>query len=170
MAKPFTFPEAIALSSEWIRLWDAEELSDDVLADYVGELVSQRDGARGFFVTSLTGDSPLMDRLPEPLVFKLRQAGREVVDLTTRNLAMSTAMSVQHQRSQEKELLEGSLRVQSRSKELLRQLDPSLVKERLEDMLLGVKGEGEDQKFFERWGYDEQQKQVIAETLLSVAD
>ena len=99
MSKPLTFQEAIAQSSEWIRLWDIEELSDDVLADYVGKLVRDRDGARGFFVASLTGDSPLMDRLPESLVLKLREAGREVVDLTARNLAMSTAMTVQHRRT-----------------------------------------------------------------------
>ena len=169
MSKPLTFQEAIAQSSEWIRLWDMEELSDDVLADYVGELVRDRDGARGFFVASLTGDSPLMDRLPESLVLKLREAGREVVDLTARNLAMSTAMTVQHRRTNELELLSGSEKVQSRSKELLRQLDPHLVKDKLESLLMGLDGEGEEQKFYERWGYDPEQKLEIHQVLVSVA-
>lgn len=170
MTKPLTFQEAISQSSEWITRWDAEELSDDVLADYVGNLVCDRDGARGFFVASLTGDSPLMDRLPEALVLKLRAAGMGVVDLTARNLAMSTAMTVQHRRNQEKDLLEGSLKVQSRSRELLRLLDPHLVKVRLESLLAGLVASGEDQQFFERWGYDAEQKSEIESVLLSVAD
>jgi hypothetical protein len=40
-----------------------------------------------------------MDRLPEPLVLQLRGAGDGVVDLTARNLAMSTAMVLAHGRA-----------------------------------------------------------------------
>lgn len=169
MSTPPSFQEAIAISGEWIRLWDAGELSDEVLADEVGKLVRDRDGARGFFVVSLTCDSPLMDRLPEPLVLQLRQVGAEVVDLTARNLAMSTAMTVQHRRDGEKSLLEGSLKVQARSTELLAQLESNLVKERLEGLLSGLEGKGKDQTFFERWGYDEEQRKEIAKALTNVA-
>jgi hypothetical protein len=170
MSMPPTFQEAIERSAEWIRLWDAGELSDEVLADEVGKLVAERDGARGFFVVSLTGDSPLLDRLPEPLVMQLRLVGLGVVDLTVRNLAMSTAMALHHQRQEDQTLLDGSLRVQARSRDLLAQLDPSMVKERLERMLAGLEGEGEEQAFFERWGYDEEQRQHIASALLAVVD
>jgi hypothetical protein len=169
MAKVLTFQEAMAQSAEWIRLWEAEELSDDVLADAVGALVRERDGARGFFVASLTSDSPLMDRLPEPLVHQLRLAGEGVVDLTVRNLAMSTAMMIHHARNQDQDLLESSARVQSRCQELLRQLEPAVVKERLEKMLRGLRGEGEDQAFLERWGYDSEQKEMIKSILFSIA-
>lgn len=165
-----TFQEAMAISAEKVRLWDDGELSDEVLADAVGQLVSHRDGARGFFVVSLTGDSPLMDRLPEALVIQLRLAGAGVVDLTVRNLAMSTAMAVHHRRQQDSSQLEGSLRVGARSQELLTQLDPCLVKEKLESLLAGLRGEGEEQAFFERWGYDDEQRQEIEAALLAVAD
>ncbi len=107
MEKPPTFPEAMSLCAERIALWDAGELSDEVLADEVGQLVMHRDGARGFFVVSLTVDSPLMDRLPESLVVQLRQAGEGVVDLTVRNLAMSSAMLVHHRRQNDETMLEG---------------------------------------------------------------
>jgi hypothetical protein len=170
MSKSPSFQEAMAISAERIRLWDAGELSDEVLADEVGQLVSHRDGARGFFVVSLTGDSPLMDRLPETLVMQLRLVGMDVVDLTVRNLAMSTAMAVQHRRDQNQTLLEGSLRVQARSRDLLAQLEPCLVKEKLESLLAGLEGEGEEQTFYERWGYDEEQRQAIGTALLSVAE
>lgn len=167
---PISFQEAIARSNEWIRLWDAGELSDEVLADAVGAMVRERDGARGFFVSSLTGESPLMDRLPESLVVQLRLAGKDVVDLTVRNLAMSSAMAVQHRLNQDQGLLDGSLRVQARSMELLRQLDPYLVKDRLETMITSLRSGGEDESFFDRWGYGPEQRQEIEKALLSVAE
>lgn len=170
MSKPLSFQEAIAQSTEWIRRWDQEELSEDVLADAVGELVRERDGARGFFVASLTSDSPLMDRLPEALVYQLRLAGEGVVDLTVRNLAMSTAMGVHHKRNGDQGLLDGSLRVRSRCLELLRWLEPHQVKNRLEMMIEGLNSRGEDQTFLERWGYDDVQRDEIRKAIAEVTE
>ena len=93
-----TFQQAMEITAQWLQLWEHGELSDEVLADRVAELVASRDGARGFFVVSLAGESPLMDRLPDPLVLALRSAGEGGVDLSARNLAMSTAMALHHQR------------------------------------------------------------------------
>ena len=67
-----TFQQAMEIAAVWIQQWDQEEISDEVIADRVVELVASRDGARCFFVISLAGDSALMDRLPEALVGKLR--------------------------------------------------------------------------------------------------
>ena len=94
-----TFQQAMEITAQWLALWENGELSDEVLGDRVAELVASRDGARGFFVVSLAGDSPLMDRLPDSVVLALRQEGAGVVDLSARNLAMSTAMAMHHQRS-----------------------------------------------------------------------
>ena len=94
-----TFPQAMEIAAQWLGLWENGELSDEVLADRVAELVASRDGARGFFVVALAGDCPLMDRLPDPLALALRNAGAGVVDLSVRNLAMSTAMALHHQRA-----------------------------------------------------------------------
>lgn len=94
-----TFQQAMEITAQWLELWEHGELSDEVLADRVAELVASRDGARGFFVVSLAGDCPLMDRLPETLLLQLRLAGEGVVDLSARNLAMSTAMALHHQRA-----------------------------------------------------------------------
>jgi len=86
-----TFPQAMEIAAQWLGLWENGELSDEVLADRVAELVASRDGARGFFVVALAGDCPLMDRLPDPLALALRNAGAGVVDLSVRNLAMSSS-------------------------------------------------------------------------------
>lgn len=172
-----SFPQAMEIAAQWIGLWEAGELSDEVLADRVGELVASRDGARGFFVVGLTGEAPLLDRLPEPLVAALRQAGPGVVDLTARNLAMSTAMVLHHRRSGDLEHQAGSERVQWRSTELLRQLEPVAVKQRLETLLAAAAADAgaetvvaEDRAFLDRWGYDAEQRQAIAAAIEAVAD
>ena len=120
-------------------------------------------------MASLTSDSPLMDRLPDPLIYQLRLAGEEVVDLTVRNLAMSTAMGVHHKRNQDQALLDGSSRVRSRCLDLLRLLEPHQVKNRLETLIEGLNDRGEDKNFLERWGYDDEQKCKIEETVKGVA-
>lgn len=166
-----SFPQAMEITAQWLTLWEAGELSEEVLADRVAELVASRDGARGFFVVALSGDSPLLDRLPEPLLLQLRAAGDDVVDLTARNLAMSTAMGLHHRRGGDPEQASRSDRVRERSAELLRRLEPLQVKIRLETLLTAARdGRGPDQAFLDRWGYDEEQRQAIAGAVLSVAD
>ena len=165
-----TFQQAMEITAQWLGLWENGELSDEVLGDRVAELVASRDGARGFFVVSLAGDCPLMDRLPDPVVLSLRQAGDGVVDLTCRNLAMSTAMALHHSRQADEGQQAGSERVQLRCIELLRLLEPEAVKNRLEVLLSATAGEGEDVAFLDRWGYDHDQRAAIAEAVLAVAE
>jgi hypothetical protein len=177
-----TFVAAMQTTQAWLAAWEAGELSDEVLADRVGDLVAGLDGARGFFVVALTGETPLLDRLSEPLLLALRRNGALVVDLTARNLAMSTAMALQHGRSGDAEQQAASLRVQGRCRELLRQLEPVAVKARLEPLLAAAAGgatadapaatpaDAADRAFLERWGYDAEQKQAIAAAIEAVAE
>ena len=165
-----TFQQAMEITAAWLQQWDNEEISDEVLADRIGEMVASRDGARGFFVVSLAGDSALMDRLPDPVVGQLRAAGEGVVDLSVRNLAMSSAMALQHQRSGDQAQQTGSEQVRARCTELLRLLEPELVKQRLEQLLEGCDNRGDDVAFLKRWGYDGEQKRAISASALAVAD
>ncbi len=178
-----TFVAAMQVSQEWLAAWEAGELSEEVLADRVAALVSTLDGARGFFVVALTGEAPLLDRLPEALLLALRRSGPLVVDLTARNLAMSTAMALHHSRSGDGEQQAASLRVQGRCRELLRQLEPSAVKSRLEPLLAAaLAGEeatsedtseaavASDRAFLRRWGYDAEQRGAIAAAIEAVAE
>jgi uncharacterized protein (DUF1800 family) len=94
-----------------------------------------------------------------------------VVDLTARNLAMSTAMALAHGRGGDSARQAGSERVQARSRELLRQLDPGQVKERLEALLSAARdGQGAEVAFLDRWGYDRDQRAAIAAAIESVAE
>jgi hypothetical protein len=93
------------------------------------------------------------------------------VDLSVRNLAMSTAMAVTHGRSGDSAQQSGSQRVSSRCSELLRQLEPALVKERLEQLLEAtVDNTGADVAFLEKWGYDAEQRVAISKSVYAVAD
>ena len=165
------FQQAMEISARWIKQWDQDEISDEVIADRVAELVESRDGARGFFVISLAGDSALMDRLPEPLVVQLRSCGAGIVDLTVRNLAMSAAMMVHHRQQLDEVQAAGSERVNLRCTELLRQLEPNAVKARLERLLAAASNnQGEDVAFLDRWGYNSVQKAAIQTAIEAVAE
>ncbi len=165
------FQQAMEISARWIKQWDQDEISDEVIADRVAELIESRDGARGFFVISLAGDSALMDRLPEPLVVQLRSCGAAIVDLTVRNLAMSAAMMVHHRVQLDEVQAAGSERVNLRCTELLRQLEPNAVKARLERLLAAASNnQGEDVAFLDRWGYNSVQKAAIQTAIEAVAE
>jgi hypothetical protein len=162
-------------SAQLLEAWSNEELSDEVLADQVTDLVRTRDGARGFFATALVSNCPLMDRLPDPLVMGFQEVGDVVVEVTVSNLAMSAAMMVHHERNGDLESKAGSERVQLRVRELLQHLargvnSASLVKARLEVLLEATDGRGEDVAFLDRWGYDAEQKAAIADAVLAVAE
>jgi hypothetical protein len=83
---------------------------------------------------------------------------------------MSTAMALHHGRSGDVAQQGGSERVQLRCTELLRLLEPGAVKQRLETLLEGTAGRGDDVAFLDRWGYDADQKAAIAEAVLAVAE
>jgi len=169
------FRQTMGQSAQLLEAWSNEELSDEVLADQVTDLVRTRDGARGFFATALVSNCPLMDRLPDPLVVGFQEVGEVVVEVTVSNLAMSAAMMVYHERNGDLESKAGSERVQLRVRELLQHLArgvgcADLVKARLESLLQATQGQGEYVAFLDRWGYDAEQRASIGEAVLAVAD
>ena len=165
-----SFDEAMNAASLWCRAWEEGELSDEVLADRVSELLETRNGARGFFVISLSSTSPLMDRLPEALIFQIRDAGELAVELAIKNLAMSTAMSLHHLRNNNIEQHTGSENIKRRCIDLLRLLETSLVKEKVESLLKGIEGKGKDNNFLNRWNYDNDQKLAIISSINLIAE
>ena len=163
-----SFKQAMNVTILWCNSWEKDELSDEVLADRIGELLKTIEGARGFFVVSLSIDCPLMDRLPEPLIFQLRNSGQIVVDLTVKNLAMSSAMVIEHQNNNNPQQMQ-SERIRTRCIELLKLLDSNKVKTRLEMLLEGTKGNGKDLEFLNHWGYSNEQVQAISKSIYEVA-
>ncbi len=163
-----TFKEAMQASLIWCKSWENDEISDEVISDRIGELIKSLEGARGFFVVSLSIDCPLMDRLPDVLIFQLRSAGEIVVDLTVKNLAMSSAMIITHRKNKDPQEMQ-SKRIKIRCIELLKLLDSTQVKKRLDVLLEATKGNGTDLKFLNKWGYNDEQINAISESIYEVA-
>ena len=163
-----TFKEAMQASMLWCKSWENEEISDEVISDRVGELIKTVEGARGFFAVSLSIDCPLMDRFPDALIFQLRSSGEIVVDLTVKNLAMSSAMVITHRKNNDPQEFQ-SERIKIRCIELLKLLDSNQVKERLDVLLDATKGNGEDLKFLNKWDYNNEQVNAISESIYKVA-
>ena len=165
-----SFEQALNATTLWCNAWDKNHLSDEVLADRIAELIASEEGARGFFAISLSGDWPLMDRLPEPIIFQLRRSDKFVVELTVKNLVMSSAMSIEHRRNKDLEYLAGSERITQRCIELLKVLEPNKVKIYLESFLNGLTGKGNYVSFFNRWKYDNEQRIAITKSINAVAE
>ena len=163
-----TFKEAMQASMIWCKSWENDEISDEVISDRIGELIKTIEGARGFFVVSLSIDCPLMDRFPDALIFQLRTSGELVVDLTVKNLAMSSAMIITHRNNHAPQEIQ-SERIKIRCIELLKLLDSTKVKKRLDVLLEATKGNGTDLKFLDNWGYNEEQINAISESIYQVA-
>ena len=165
-----SFQEAMNAASIWCNAWEEGELSDEVLADRIAELLSTKNGTRGFFVISLSSDSPLMDRLPETLIFQLREAGENIVDITTKNFAMSTAMSIHHKKNRNLQQQSRSKKIQRRCIEILRVLDTHSVRESLESLFKATKGKGKYVNFVNRCNFDDEQKKEIASEINYIAE
>ena len=163
-----TFKEAMEATMIWCKSWENDEISDEVISDRIGELIKSLDGARGFFVVSLSIDCPLMDRFPDALIFQLRNSGEMVVDLTVKNLAMSAAMVITHRKNNDPQEIQ-SEKIKIRCIELLKLLDSKLVKKRLDALLDATKGDGADLQFFNRWSYSNEQINAISESIYEVA-
>ena len=163
-----TFKEAMEATMIWCKSWENDEISDEVISDRIGELIKTVEGARGFFVVSLSIDCPLMDRFPDALIFQLRNSGEIVVDLTVKNLAMSSAMIITHRKNKDPQEMQ-SKRIKIRCIELLKLLDSTQVKNRLSKLLEATKGNGPDLDFLQRWGYKDEQINAISESIYEVA-
>ena len=163
-----TFKQAMDATMIWCKSWENDEISDEVISDRIGELIKTIEGARGFFVVSLSIDCPLMDRVPDALIYKLRNSGEIVVDLIVKNLAMSSAMLITHRENNDPQEIQ-SERIKLRCIELLRLLDSNQVKNRLDILYEATKGKGEDLNFIHRWGYNKKQINAISESIYQVA-
>jgi hypothetical protein len=153
-----SFEQAITLTQSLL----AEPLDSEILAKAVAALVQTDNGARGFFVTFLAGESSWADHPPEAVIQGLQTDSATVADLLTKNLAMSTAMRLTHLRNEEPESAAGSERVQWRTANLIERLNLPTVRARLVLLQATLEtGAGEYEAFLTRWGYDPEQRHAI---------
>ncbi len=163
-----TFEEAIAYTED---LLSHSDLDDAQLESKIAALVQTANGARGFFVCFLTGEWKLADAPSAPIIRALQSTPDAIAELLVKNLVMSTAMAITHRRVGNAEQAEGSDRVAKRTALLIKKVDLLEVRAiatQVNDAALT--NTGEYVSFLEKWGYDAEQKQAIANVLAKILD
>jgi hypothetical protein len=160
------FDEAIALTQSFLKQLKNNELASNQILDFVTALVQTANGARGFFVTYLTAQDPICDRPHPDLIAALQTQPDLIADLLIKNIAMSTAQQLYHQRRNDLEMVTSSATVSTRTIEIIQQLKLPLIYEMCRELVKTIHtGTGSYTEFLTRWGYDEEQKNSIAQTV-----
>ena len=164
-----SFEQAIAITQEFLSLLDAEGLSEPEIETTVSELVGSKNGARGFLVTYLTDDRTLADNPSPGIIGALKSSPEIVSEFMVKNVTMSTAMAITHQRNQNPEMARSSQRVTSRCNRLIEQIQLSEVTATAKLMHESAKtGAGTYEPFLQRWSYDTEQREAIQTALAPI--
>ena len=166
--KEASFTQAINISAKWCKEWGEDLLSEEVLADRIAELIKTKNGLRGFFAYALSDkDCLLLDKLPFSLVFKLNEGGDAVVEIVVKNLIMSSAQIIIHQRDNNHEYEITSEIISDRCKAILRLLETKLVIKNINQVLKDLDNMGNS--FDNSIKYDSEQKEFIKKQILDIA-
>jgi len=162
---PTTFEQAIAYTAQ---ILEQSDLTSDELSQAIAKLIGTEYGARGFFVTYLTGDWAIAD---QPFVIQaLRTVPTPASELLVKNLAMSTAMAITHRRQGHEQQALGSERVRDRAAKLIALVDHPEIARIAALMLTSAQvGTGVYGDFLQKWGYDQEQKAAIASIFLALS-
>ena len=172
LTEDLSFEQAIDLTQAWLEQVALGSIAPEQIPTDLTHILRTEQGVRGFFVTFLTGDSPLADDLPPALVQGFVLAIDSISSILVKNLAMSTGMILTHDRNGDDAQKAGSHQVQQRSLRLIQVLSnfglPPL-QQHCEELLNSLKtGIGSYQSFLDRWGYDDEQRQAM-QTILDTA-
>ena len=166
--KEATFTQAINISALWCKEWGEDLLSEEVLADRIAELIKTKNGLRGFFAYALSDkDCLLLDKLDFSLMFKLNEGGDAVVEIIVKNLIMSSAQIIIHQRDHNHEYRITSEIISNRCKAILRLLETKLVTKTINQILKNLDTMGNS--FDNSIKYDSEQKEFIKKQILDIA-
>lgn len=161
-----TFEQAIALTQSLLTQIEQGELSETEIGEAIATLVSNMNGARGFFVTYLSDERAIADHPSEAVMQALQTSPEIVSDLLVKNLAMSSAMAITHRRNGDEQMAQGSDRVRSRTAYLIEKLQLAAIIEKAQKLHESAStGLGEYKAFLDRWGYDAEQRQVIQQSM-----
>ena len=163
-----TFYQSIDIANKWCKDWEEELLSDEVFADRVAELFKTKNGLRGFFAYALSDiNCSLLDKLPSSLIFKFVESGEQIVEITLKNLIMSSAQIINHQRDNKPEYEEMSANISDRCINILKLLDTKLVNNKVNMILNNLDNLGNS--INNSKNYDLKQKEFIREKISKIA-
>jgi hypothetical protein len=164
----YSFTEAIRISEELLAKLEECDFPSSQTKERIVSLISSLPGARGFFVSYLTGNFACSDEPPLELIEALTESPLPSLDLLVRNLVMSTAMAITHDRNGDAEAAKGSRLVAVRTKRLIGRLSLAELQEKIAQMRSTIQeGQGQYADFLKQWGYDRQQLAAAQEALES---
>jgi len=109
----------------------------------------------------------LLDKLPFSLIYKLNEGGDAVVEIVVKNLIMSSAQIIFHQRENNHEYEKKSENISDRCKGILRLLETKLVTKNVNQVLNDLNNMGNS--FDNSVKYDSGQKEFIKKQILDIA-
>ena len=166
--KETSFTQAINISAKWCKELEEDLLSEEVFADRISELIKTKNGARGFFAYTLSDTKcTLLDKLPSSLIFILRERGEHIVEITIKNLFMSSAQILNHKKDRNFEYAERSNNISNRCINLLKALETNLVTEKINKMLSEIDNMGNS--FDNKIKFSAEQKNFIREKINKIA-
>ena len=166
--KEASFTQAINISAKWCKEWGEGLLSEEVLADRIAELIKTKNGLRGFFAYALSDkDCFLLDKLPFSLIYKLNEGGDAVTEIVVKNLIMSSAQIIIHQRDNNHEYEIASEIISDRCKAILRLLETKLVTKAVNQIIKNLDKLGNS--FDNSTKYDAEQKDFIKKQIFDIA-
>ena len=166
--KEASFTQAINISAQWCKEWGEDLLSEEVLADRIAELIKTKNGLRGFFAYALSDrDCLLLDKLPFSLIFKLNEGRDAVTEIIVKNLIMSTAQIIIHQRDNNYEYEITSEKISNRCKAILQLIETKSVTKFVNQILKDLDNMGNSLDNSVK--YDSEQKEFIKKQFLDIA-
>ncbi|MDX2228798.1 MAG: hypothetical protein NW220_04125 [Leptolyngbyaceae cyanobacterium bins.349] len=161
-----SFEAALGITQELLDRGVAGALTGAEWETAIARLVATENGARGFFVVYLSDARAQMDTLMDRVMAALSTAPDVISSLLVKNLAMSTAMAIAHRRNQNEDLAQGSERVRARSLHLIQTLQTQQLQQEATALATSIAtATGSYASFLQRWGYDAEQRQAIAQVL-----
>lgn len=163
-----SFPQAISATQELMIKMTNDQLNESQIEQEIISIIKDKNGGRGFFAAYLTSAN-LADIPSQGIIRAFRSSISVVSELLIKNLAMSSAMVVVHNRNNNFDNIQGSQQVCLRTSNLIQQLKSKLVKDELLELRNTIKsGTGDYQIFLKRWNYDAEQQQAIKNAINNV--
>ena len=164
-----SFPQAISATQSLMIQITESQLNESQIEQKVTSIIKDKNSGRGFFVAYLTASSKLSETPSQGIINAFKSSISVISELLVKNLAMSSAMVVAHNRDNNIEGAQGSQQVCQRTSNLIQQVDSKLIQDELLELHNTIQsGKGKYQAFFERWNYDAEQQQAIQNTINNV--
>lgn len=155
---PLGFEQALQESEELLLALERAGKPDLNQIAALEAMFENTASCRGFFITLLTGESPLADNLPDYLIQAMRGRDEVVPELLAKNIVMSAATNCMHKRNGETENAQGSAQVLKRTGDIVKRMQSEAVHNQLKAMQVSIKTKtGIYAEFLQRWDYDEEQ-------------